>query len=77
MVQSIIVHMVAYCLSFLLRLKKDLEMVSHLMWILLCKRKGKCAMSWLAWDHVHTPKCLGGAWRNDGGQKMGLGWHRA
>ena len=29
--------------------------------MLLWKRKGKSALSWLAWDHVCTPKRLGGA----------------
>ena len=40
--------------------KKALEMLSQSMRMLLWKRKGKSALSWLGWDQVCTPKCSGG-----------------
>ena len=60
-VQSIMVSMVSYYLPLLPWSKKALEMLSQSMRMLLWKRKGKSALSWLAWDHVCTPKRLGGA----------------
>ena len=60
-VQLILVSMVSYYLRLLPWLKKALEMLSQSMRMLLSKRKGKRALPWSAWDHVCTPKHLGGA----------------
>ena len=54
------VSVVSYYLPLLPWSKKALVMVSHSMWILLWKRKGKSDMSWLACDHVCNLKGLGG-----------------
>ena len=60
-VQSIMISVVSYYLPLLTWSKKALEMVSHSMRMLVCKRKGKSALLWLAWDHVCTLKRHGGA----------------
>ena len=59
-VQSVMVFMISYYLLLLQWSNKALEMVSQSMRIMIWKRKEKSIMSWLAWDHICTPKRLGG-----------------
>ena len=57
-VPSVMVSMVSYYLPLLPWSKKDLEMLSQSMRMLLWKRKDKNALSLLAWDHVCISKHL-------------------
>ena len=60
-VQLIMICLVCYYLPSLPWSEKALEMVSHSMRMLVWKRKGKSALSWLAYDHFCTQKRLSGA----------------
>ncbi len=60
-VQSIMIPMVSYYLPLLPWSKKVLATVTKPMRQLLWKKKGYNGISWIAWDHVCTPKRLGGA----------------
>ena len=53
--------MISYYLPLLPWSKKAVEKVTQSMRSLLWKKKGKDGISWLAWDHICTPKRLGGA----------------
>ena len=59
--QSIMIPMISYYLPLLPWSKKAVEKVTQSMRSLLWKKKGKDGISWLAWDHICTPKRLGGA----------------
>ena len=59
--QSIMIPMVSYFLPLLPWSKKHIDKVSKLMRFLLWKRKDKKGIAWMAWDHICTPKWLGGA----------------
>ena len=60
-VQSIMIPMVSYFLPLLPWSKKHIDKVSKSMRFLLWKRKDKKGIAWMAWDHICTPKRLGGA----------------
>ena len=60
-VQSIMIPMVSYYLPLLPWSKKAVEKITQSMRSLLWAKKGKHGISWLAWDHICTPKRLGGA----------------
>ena len=59
-VQAIMIPMVSYFLPLLPWSKKHIDKLSATMRFLLWKRKEKVGRSWMAWEHICTPKRLGG-----------------
>ena len=60
-VQSILIPMVLYYLPLLPWMKKAIARISSPMYFMLWKRKHTSGILWMAWDHLCTPKRLGGA----------------